>query len=164
VASLLGRSGTCPTWRRSPTCAHTLVVGYGNPLREDDGIGWRAAELIERKIEAEIVYSQQLLPELAARLAAASLVIFLDASLEQEPGGVQCRPIQPEEPGGWSHHLSPGQLLGFAKQLNGAVPAAFLITGGALRMELGDQLTEAGQRAAERMAEVATSAISLMTL
>ena len=153
----LGRPGTCPT------CFKILVIAYGNPVREDDGIGWRAAELLENKVDAEIVYAQQLMPELAARLEPASLVIFFDASLEQEPGGVQCRPIHAEDPAGWSHHLSPGQLLALTKQLNGAIPAAFLITGGAMRMELGDRLTEAGQRAAQRMAEVAATAISLAT-
>ncbi|MCZ7667262.1 MAG: hypothetical protein M5U34_08655 [Chloroflexi bacterium] len=26
-----------------------LVIGYGNPLREDDGVGWRVVEEIERQ-------------------------------------------------------------------------------------------------------------------
>jgi len=155
VASLLGRSGTCPTWHAK---AKTLIIGYGNPLREDDGIGWRAAELLDGRVDAEIVYTQQLAPELAAQLATTSFVIFLDASLEQEPGGVQCQTLQPEDPSGWSHHLSPGQLLELTRQLSGASPRAFLITGGARQMNLGDELTAEGERAAQRMA---TAAISL---
>jgi hydrogenase maturation protease len=31
----------------------TLVVGLGNPLLGDDGIGWRVAEQVQREIEAE---------------------------------------------------------------------------------------------------------------
>ena len=29
--------------------ARLLIIGYGNPLRGDDGLGWRAAEDLARE-------------------------------------------------------------------------------------------------------------------
>jgi len=169
VAELRGLSRT---WRSGadvdvrPTSDRALVIGFGNPLREDDGIGWQAAELLQGKVPeglAEIVCCHQLTPELAMQLETASLTIFLDASLEQAAGEVVCRPIHPEDGGASSHHLSPGQLLQFTRHLTGITPSAFLITGGAFRMNLGHRLTEIGEKTAQRMAEVAATAISLTT-
>ena len=52
-------------------------------------MGWRAAELLEAKLKtgaAAIHVCRQLTPEFAAKLADASLAIFLDASVaDSEP-------------------------------------------------------------------------------
>lgn len=61
-----------------------LVIAIGNPLREDDGAGPAvAARLVERGVlregDTDIVCVHQLLPELAERIAAARVVIFVDA-------------------------------------------------------------------------------------
>jgi hydrogenase maturation protease len=140
------------------TSASALVIGYGNPLREDDGIGWRAAELLEERLSpdsAEIIQCHQLTPELAAKLEHATVVLFLDAACDQEPGVVSCVSVQADLAGAWSHQLSPGQLLTLTKQLSGQAPPAFLIRGGVLRMGLGEKLTESGERAAVQMTEAA---------
>jgi hydrogenase maturation protease len=138
--------------------AHPLVIGYGNPLRQDDGIGRRAAELLEQKLPsgaAEIVQCHQLTPELAAKLMDASLVVFLDAACDQEPGAVSSAPVRAEGAIAWSHHLSPGQLLTLSQQLGGQAPPAYLVRGGILHMDLGDALTELGEQTAAKMADVA---------
>jgi len=131
-----------------------LIIGYGNPLREDDGIGWRAAELLEAQLPpaaAEIVQCHQLTPELAAKLAETSVVIFLDASVDLAPGEIACSPVRAEHGAAWSHQLSPGQLLSFARELNGGAPRAFLISAGVLRMNLGETLTSTGEQCAARI-------------
>lgn len=140
------------------TNIRALVIGYGNTLREDDGVGWRAAELLEERLSpdaAEIIRCHQLTPELAANLEQARIVVFLDAACDQEPGVVSSVPVQADEAGAWSHQLSPGQLLTLTKHLSGAAPPAFLIRGGVLRTGLGEKLTESGERAAVQMAEAA---------
>ena len=127
-------------------------------MREDDGIGWRAAELLEERLfpgAAEIIRCHQLTPELAAKFEQARVVVFLDAACDQEPGIVSCVSVQADEAGVWSHQLSPGHLLALTKQLSGQAPPAFLIRGGVLRMGLGETLTESGERTAVQMAEAA---------
>src|ERR1700744_5030774 len=62
-----------------------MVIGFGNPLRRDDAIGWRAAELIEARLsndETEVSVCHQLTPDLAAKIAGAAFVVFLDADVE----------------------------------------------------------------------------------
>ena len=59
--------------------ARVLIVAYGNPLRCDDGIAWRAAEMLEGKFlpdEVEIVSLHQLGPELAESASRRSMRDF----------------------------------------------------------------------------------------
>ena len=59
----------------------SLVIGYGNSLRSDDGIGVRVAEIVADWYLPEVrsLCLPQLTPELAADLAKVDLVIFVDA-------------------------------------------------------------------------------------
>jgi len=101
---------------------HPVIIGYGNPLREDDGLGWRAADLLAARRglgAATIIQRHQLTPELAATLADAAAVVFLDAAVDIGPGEVRCERLNTEELNGWSHDLGPSQLLGLALDLYG---------------------------------------------
>ena len=58
-----------------------LVVGYGNPLRCDDAIGWRAALALAddpRLAGVDVLARHQLTPELAVDVAAALLGLSAD--------------------------------------------------------------------------------------
>jgi hydrogenase maturation protease len=135
-----------------------VVIGYGNPLRRDDGMGWRAAELIEKALApgaARITQCHELTPELAANLDGASMVILLDAAVDERPGETRCRTIRGTEGATWSHALSPHQLVGLADQVNGSVAPVFLISGGVLSTDYGEDLTPIAAECAERMAGLA---------
>ena len=135
-----------------------LVIGYGNPLREDDGMGLRAAGLLEQQLSpgaAEIIRCRQLTPELAAKFEEASLIVFLDAACDQCPGTVTCEPVTAEGNPAWSHHSSPAELLRLSVQLGSDPKPAFLIRGGIRSMDLGDGLTTLGEKTAKEMADVA---------
>jgi Ni,Fe-hydrogenase maturation factor len=72
--------------------APVLVIGYGNTLRRDDGVGVRAAELIAadpRLAHARVLAVHQLTPELALDIGAVSLVIFVDADARGLPGAIE---------------------------------------------------------------------------
>jgi hydrogenase maturation protease len=135
-----------------------VVIGIGNSLRQDDGMGCWAARLLEEDLApgiADITECHQLTPELASKLENAPVVVFLDAAVNDVPGRVHFQNIHPQEPGAWSHHLSPGQLVGLAGHVNGAAPPAFLISGGVLETDLGDKLTPLGEKCAAHMAFLA---------
>ena len=110
---------------------HLLVIGYGNPLRSDDGIAWQAAEELKREFDqsAKVFCVHQLTPELAADVSQAEMVIFLDASSKGEPGDVRCEAVS-EEPGElrFSHHLTPAEVLTLSDRLYSTKPCAFLIS------------------------------------
>lgn len=111
----------------------TLVIGYGNPLRGDDGVGWHAAQHLaqsNRTHHMQIMVRHQLDPELAVPISQADQVIFIDASEGEQPGEVKSQHIDPHpsSPGAFTHHLEPGALLAFARDLYGSYPDATLFT------------------------------------
>ena len=76
-----------------------LVIGCGNPLRGDDGLGWRAAAALRPcpPPGTTIITCHQLLPELAELLSRAALVILIDASAADPPGLIRCAPVAPPD-------------------------------------------------------------------
>jgi hydrogenase maturation protease len=135
------------------TAAGMLVVGYGNSLRGDDGIGWHAAWRLAadpRLAGARVLARHQLTPELAADVAAASLVVLIDAAVGGgPPGSVAVRWIQPQRdtPPAWSHHLDPQALAGLAVALYDAAPPMAVVSVTSTSFAAGDQLSATLQRA-----------------
>ena len=142
-----------------------LVVGYGNPLRTDDGVGWHAAELLaddDRLKGAVVLRRHQLTPELALDISAVSLAVFIDASRDLPPGAVDVERVESARVAGStsSHHLSPPALVALVHELYGREPAAFTVRCGVASLELGDQLTPVVEAA---MARVIDAVVGLVT-
>lgn len=112
--------------------AHILVVGYGNPMRSDDGLGWQiAVELFRtnRSPDVEVLPCHQLTPELAPVVSRADAVIFVDCEQGGTPGEICCREVRSESiPVSFTHHLTPGALLALSSELFGACPRACLLS------------------------------------
>lgn len=126
--------------------AVVLVIGYGNPLRADDGVGWHAAEALARMIpeaEAQVWACHQLTPELAEPLSRASAAIFIDAGDGPPPGSLEWQPLSPDsEPtGAFTHHVTPEALLACAQRLYGACPTAEIFTVAGASFDYGEELT-----------------------
>jgi hydrogenase maturation protease len=124
-----------------------LIIGYGNSLRGDDGIGQAAARALanEAAIDgADVVGCHQLTPELAERLASVDLVVFMDAEAGLEPGCVVMTQVQSGSAlsSGLVHHVDPAALLFLSRKLYGRAPKAFLVTVGAGSFELSESLSE----------------------
>jgi hydrogenase maturation protease len=114
-----------------------LIIAYGNPMRCDDGIAWRAADTLAPKVsesEVEILRLHQLTPELADTVRNLKTVIFVDAAScdapQDKPGMIRLEEIRgsTSEPARFSHALSPKKILDLALHLYGASPRAFVIT------------------------------------
>ncbi|MGO4871763.1 MAG: hydrogenase maturation protease [Roseiarcus sp.] len=127
---------------------NTLIIGYGNPLRGDDGVGQAVARAFEAEaaIEgADVVSCRQLTPELAERFAAADLVVLVDAEAGLEPGGVRITRLQAATAlsSAFGHHVDPRELLHMAGKLYGGSPEAYLVTVGASSLALSEGLSAA---------------------
>lgn len=112
---------------------HTLIIGYGNPLREDDGVGPRAVELLVAAGLAdgvEALMCHLLTIELAPRIAETERLILIDARADGEPGAVQEDTLTPQAVPGSSltHHVDAAGLLAAAQILYGNAPATTLFT------------------------------------
>ena len=119
-----------------------LVLALGNPLRSDDGLGWRAADELRKtasQSKVEILKVHQLTPELAENVSRAALVIFVDAAARGEPGTLNCDRVlaSAAEPAS-SHSFTPAALLQVATTLYGASPAAFLVSVAGKSFEHGE--------------------------
>ena len=132
-----------------------LVIGIGNPLRSDDGVGWRVVEALlahaPARIDGKTVH--QLTPELAEALQGIERVAFIDAAVDEEPGRIGSRRVVAERARlRGSHGLAPDELLGLAEWLGiQPIPEARLFTIGAQSLEHGSRLSEIVEEAVERV-------------
>jgi len=123
--------------------AGTLIIGYGNPLRGDDGLGWHAAARLEEALRGRgvrILKHHQLLPELAEPVSEADRVIFVDAAVGENPGEMEEQAVLPGRQGSsFSHEFDPPGLLRFAEKIYGRCPEAtmFTVTGARFGYEEG---------------------------
>jgi hydrogenase maturation protease len=129
--------------------AELLVIGYGNSLRRDDGVGPRVAEAVEElKLPGVRVLDCQLLsPELADPIARARRVIFVDAAVD-EMDGVKFRQLAPGDTSQlMAHAADPRTMLALARDVFGRTPEAWWLTIPAIHMGFGTDFspeTEAG--------------------
>ncbi|NDJ87250.1 MAG: hydrogenase maturation protease [Chloroflexi bacterium] len=129
--------------------SRVLVIGYGNVLRTDDGIGPAVAACVAQRCAAadvEVLSLHQLLPELAEPISQARQVVFIDASIDGVPGTIACWRLLPgpetEAAGPLVHHLDPQRLLELAQLLYGHAPAAALVSVVGQDFSLGEGLSE----------------------
>jgi hydrogenase maturation protease len=134
--------------------ALTLIIGYGNPLRGDDGAGVLAVKRLAGEISSganreaiTCLTVFQLTPELAEDVSQADNVIFIDAARGDTPGQIAYHEFYPAqwmgepEPGSYTHHVNPATLLANAERLYGKCPAAWLYSITGRNFELGDSLS-----------------------
>lgn len=127
--------------------SHVVLIGYGNPLRRDDGFGWQLARRLQNELndpDIEIIAAHQLTPELAESLSRADYAIFADASTTAEDDEPELRELAAQAAGGgqFTHHVSPQCLLSFTRTLYDAAPRkAWLLSVRAQDMGLGQELS-----------------------
>jgi hydrogenase maturation protease len=109
--------------------ASTILIGYGNRERCDDGVAYHVIEAVRQRMRHRgtsavgagpatsrggitAMFFPQLLPELAPELAAHDRLVFVDAHVDPGLGRINWRHLQP---GGHfsplTHHLSPEALM-----------------------------------------------------
>lgn len=114
----------------------TLVIGYGNTLRGDDGAG----PLVAGRLGGDAIACHQLTPELAERISQARRVIFVDAHAGVPAGKIAIRRVAARSTAS-IHSFDPASLLCWSQQLYGRAPEAFLIGIGGESFDLGESLS-----------------------
>ena len=137
------QNSNAPTLQRSDAKRSLLVIGYGNTLRSDDGVGPKVAEAIAT-LNLPGVASLTcglLTPELADPIAHAEQVVFVDAALDS-PGEVQLRKLAPAESSQiMAHAADPRTLLALARDVFGHAPEAWWLTIPVENIEIGEELS-----------------------
>jgi hydrogenase maturation protease len=132
------------------TPARCLILACGNTLRGDDGIGLWLADWAGRRFAGQagvrILARQQWTPELSEDVARAESVLFIDCSVDSEPGSVRLRGVEAASgnQGLATHHQGAAELLALAHALYDSSPRnAQLLTVGAGSTELGETFSGA---------------------
>lgn len=125
----------------TPLPAPVLLLGVGNDLRGDDAAGPLVARAVAGwgRAGVRVLERRQLLPELAADVAAATSVVLVDAAVGG-PDAVTCEPAQAASGGAstpLTHGPSLSKLLALAHHLEGRSPPAWVVSIPAEQFEFG---------------------------
>ena len=124
-----------------------LIIGYGNPDREDDGVAWHILHRLAEKwgrvappLAESTGLSQldgspallavlQLTPELAEDVAHYDHVCFVDAHTGAYDEDIRFQEIRGDfQASPFTHHLTPESCLFLAATLYGHVPCARVLS------------------------------------
>lgn len=124
----------------------TLVIGYGNLDRGDDGVAYYVVNALRKHLgqktldeddtgleelgtAVDSVFLTQLMPELIDTIADYDQVIFIDAHVIADVPDLHCSPISPEyTPSAFTHHMTPAMVLMLLKTLHHKEPKAYLVS------------------------------------
>lgn len=123
-----------------------LVVGIGQTLRGDDGVGWKVAERFEELHPnvADILLVKPLLPEHAEPISRASVVVLIDASMGDATLHLSYWPMIPltgPPPLAITHSASIDEILAYARGVFGEPPPIAMLTIGVHEVELGEEIS-----------------------
>ncbi|HVO10550.1 MAG TPA: hydrogenase maturation protease [Vicinamibacteria bacterium] len=131
-----------------------LVIAWGNPLREDDGLAWHVLEGLRRLrprpglLPLHLRHAHQLTPELAEPVSRAAGVVFVDARRDGPVGAIRSETVEPASGSNpLAHSLSPQGVLLYAEALYGRAPQAVVVSITGERFGLGEELSPAVRRA-----------------
>ena len=133
---------SAPTAALSPE-PRILVLGYGNPGRQDDGLGPAVAAGIDRLGWSNITAydNYQLNIEDALEVAGHDVVWFVDAA-KAGPAPYHVRALSAALSIGFtSHSVRPEAILAIARQYYGKSPQAFLLAIRGYQFEFVEELT-----------------------
>jgi hydrogenase maturation protease len=123
-----------------------LVIGYGNTLRGDDGVGPRVSDAIAGMAlpGVKAITADLLAPELADPISRARRVVFVDASIDTPvSAGAVLRELAPAESSQiMAHAADPRTMLAVARDVFGHAPEAWWLTIPALDMGIGESLSQ----------------------
>jgi hydrogenase maturation protease len=141
-----------------------LVIGYGNELRRDDGVGPHLARLAAgwQRPNIRALAVHQLTPELADELITAQRVVFVDAGPDAE---VRLQRLTPTSKFLVRGHLGDArELLALTAALHGRCPESWLISVPATDLTFGYGLSQSTEhhlaRALEQIAALADARLS----
>ena len=137
----------------------TLVAGFGNVFRRDDGVGPAVVNALRAHLgrapfgplddgfddlgyTVDTIILHQLVPELAETIKDYALVVFVDAHVGNLPDDIRVEALdvtytQPFV----SHQIHPSTVLALARQMYGYAPRAVLLSIRGYDFDFGEGLS-----------------------
>ncbi len=139
----------------------TLLIGWGNPDRQDDGVAWHVLRAVADRLnlpapdsyeepfecghaQVEFLFLLQLTPELGEDIAGYERVVFIDAAVGAGGGEIVTEGMEAQatELPVLSHHLSPEALMVMTRSLYAAQTEALLLTVCGTEFQFSRELSE----------------------
>ena len=113
----------------------TIIIGYGNPDREDDGLAWHILAELTRRLgrpvptevpegfypngeNPDFLFVLQLTPEMSETLAAYARVCFVDAHTGRVPQEISIEPVTSQlQTSPFTHHMTAETLLAMTEEI-----------------------------------------------
>ena len=122
-----------------------LIIGYGNPDREDDGVAWHILRALTIRLgstpassyedefpdfaQIDFAFHLQLTPEMAEDISRFEYVCFVDAHTGNIPEPVRLMGVESEfQASPFTHHLTPHSLLSMCETIYHKKPDAVLLS------------------------------------
>jgi hydrogenase maturation protease len=123
-----------------------LIIGYGNPDREDDGVAWHILQGVAQRLgrtapdlgsggldelgqSPDLLFVLQLTPELSELITDYDYVCFVDAHTGAYPEDLRIESLDAEfQTSPFTHHMTPQTCLMFAEALHGQAPQAIVVS------------------------------------
>jgi len=127
----------------------TLIYGYGNAGRMDDGIGERFVELIDKWIEEEKIANvftdcnYQLNIEDSATVSEYDAVIFVDASIVEEVENFRLEKVEPNDATieFTMHAVSTSYVIDLCRKIYNKTPEAWVLHVRAYEFDFKEEMT-----------------------
>jgi len=137
----------------------TLIIGFGNPDREDDGVAWHILRALTVRLglpspgsyedefpesaSIDFAFHLQLTPEMAEEINEYEYVCFVDAHTGNIPEPVRLISVESEfQRSPFTHHLTPQSLVSMCETLYGRKPDSALLSVLGHRFLFSRQLSE----------------------
>jgi hydrogenase maturation protease len=137
---------------------NTLILGYGNPDREDDGVAWHIQRALTLRLglpapasyedeftlndRLDFAFYLQLTPEMAEEIVAYDRVCFVDAHMGDIPQPVRMIPVESKfQHSPFTHHLTAQSLVSMCENLYGKRPDAALLSVRGYHFEFSRELS-----------------------
>jgi hydrogenase maturation protease len=124
----------------------TIIIGYGNLDRADDGVAFAVINEFRRLLgqntldegetglhdlnhENDSIFMSQLVPEIMEEVTCYNRIIFVDAHVGPDMEDLNCSPVFPQYvSSSFTHHMTPSAFLAFLETLYRCQPEAHLVS------------------------------------
>ncbi len=141
----------------------TLIIGYGNRDRADDGVAFHVINGVRHRLgceplsdyntglddlptdaQADTVFMLQLAPELLETIVNYDQLIFVDAHVREDIPELNCeRVIAEYAPSAFTHHTTPAMLFALLNALYHKEPVGYLVSIRGYDFDFHRELSEA---------------------
>ncbi|MCX7914911.1 MAG: hydrogenase maturation protease [Verrucomicrobiae bacterium] len=132
----------------------TLIIGFGNNSRRDDGVGWYVVDRLRHcgLEQVDLMTTHQLEVGLAETIRYYDMVIFVDAATQDAPRAIDRRQVQPSyQSHAVAHYLTPSDLLALSQTLYHTAPHGLLFSIRGEDFDFGETLSPTVRECADKV-------------